>query len=52
MVFNSLPGITEVVVDGDALVTGFATTIGQSLLGEAIKALLKQFFESLKYKTI
>ena len=52
MVFNSLPGITEVVVDGDVLVTGFAATIGQSFLGEAIKALLKQFFESLKYKTI
>tara|TARA_B100001013_G_C24612739_1_gene443881 strand:+ start:74 stop:508 length:435 start_codon:yes stop_codon:yes gene_type:complete len=52
MVFNSLPGITEVVVDGDAKVTGFAATIGQSLLGEAVKALLKQFFDSLNYKTI
>ena len=51
MVFNNLLDITQVVVDGEAQVTGFVATIGPSLLSEAVKVLLKQFFDSLKYKT-
>jgi len=50
MVFNTLPRVTEVVVDGDIKVTGFAAALGQSIISGGAKVLLKQFFSSLKYK--
>jgi len=49
MIFNTLPGVTQVVVEGYVKVAGFAAIAGQNILSGAANVLLKQFFSSLKY---
>ena len=49
MIFNTLPAVTEVVVEGYVKVPGFAAIAGQNILSGAANVFLKQFFSSLKY---
>ena len=51
IIFKELPKTTEVVVNGNAEVTGFVATLGQTFLEKATITLLEKFFNSLKYKT-
>ena len=43
-------GQTELIVDGDAQVTGLIARVGQRLLGSASKMMMDQFFGCMKAK--
>ena len=51
IMFKEFPKTTQVVVNGNAEVTGFVATLGETLLERATITLLEKFFNSLKYNT-
>jgi hypothetical protein len=50
MQFAESNGATEVLVEGDAYVTGMVARVGQRLMGSASKMMMNQFFACLKEK--